>query len=122
MDHPAAIFLGCSLVFYVKSNRKQKYILCLIPIIFSLIQFKIGLSPFVYIIILLIFLDQTVIFYAGKNREIKRIFNHFNIMVDNLHRYEFAGIKLGKLAEGKYRKVNFKKFEKKLLLWLYFSI
>ena len=72
MDHPAAIFLGCLLVFYVKSNRKQKYILCLIPIILSLTQFKLGLSPFVYIIILLIFIDQTVIFYTKKNIEIEK--------------------------------------------------
>ena len=33
----------------------------------------------------------------GKNREIKQIFNKFNINVLRLHRYEFAGIKLGNL-------------------------
>ncbi len=80
MDHPAAIFLGCSLVFYVNSDRKRKDILCLIPILASLIQFKLGLSPFVYIIILLIFIDQTVIFYNGKNIEIK-IINYINYII-----------------------------------------
>ena len=39
----------------------------------------------------------------GKNREIKRIFDHFNIKVLSIHRYEFAGLKLGTLKEGKYR-------------------
>ena len=39
----------------------------------------------------------------GKNREIKRIFNNFNIKVLSIHRYEFAGFKLGHLKEGKFR-------------------
>jgi len=42
----------------------------------------------------------------GKNREIKKIFNYFNINVLKLHRFEFAGIRLGKLKEGKYRLIN----------------
>ena len=44
-----------------------------------------------------------VILTEGKNREIKRIFDFFKIKVLALHRYEFAGIKLGNLKEGKYR-------------------
>ena len=42
----------------------------------------------------------------GKNREIKRIFNYFDINVIKLHRYEFAGITLKKTSIGKYRKMN----------------
>ena len=42
----------------------------------------------------------------GKNREIKRIFNYFDINVIKLHRYEFAGITLKKTCIGKYRKMN----------------
>ena len=42
----------------------------------------------------------------GKNREIKRIFEYFNILVKYIHRYEFAGIKIGSLKEGKVRKIN----------------
>ena len=44
MDHPAAIFLGCALVFYVNSDRDQKCILCLLPIFISLVQFKLERS------------------------------------------------------------------------------
>jgi len=39
----------------------------------------------------------------GKNREIKRIFNNFNIKVLSIHRYEFAGFQLGNLKEGRFR-------------------
>ena len=50
-----------------------------------------------------------VILTEGKNREIKKIFNHFDNKVLNLHRYEFAGIKLNGLKEGKYKKIGKKK-------------
>ena len=39
----------------------------------------------------------------GKNREIKRIFNEFEIKVKSIHRYNFAGFKLGNLKNGAYR-------------------
>ena len=42
----------------------------------------------------------------GKNREIKKIFNNFNIKVLKLHRFEFAGIKLGSLKVGRYRTLH----------------
>jgi len=71
MDHPAAIFLGCALVFYLNSARNKKYILCLIPIFISVVQFKLGLSPFVYLVTLIIFIDQTFIFYMNNNIDIK---------------------------------------------------
>ena len=47
-----------------------------------------------------------VILTEGKNKEIKRIFSHYNINVLKLHRYEFANIQLGKLKEGKSRKLT----------------
>ncbi|MAV93601.1 MAG: pseudouridine synthase [Candidatus Marinimicrobia bacterium] len=50
-----------------------------------------------------------VILTEGKNREIKKIFNQFDNKVLNLHRYEFAGIKLNGLKEGKYKKISKKK-------------
>ena len=55
-----------------------------------------------------------VILREGKNREIKRIFKYFDTQVLNLHRYEFAGIKLSGLKEGKYRKIS-RKFLNKIL-------
>ncbi len=42
----------------------------------------------------------------GKNKEIKRIFKYFDIDVLQLHRYEFAGIQLDNLKEGKVRKLT----------------
>ena len=48
----------------------------------------------------------------GKNKEIKRIFNFYNIKVDKLHRYEFAGLSLGKLKSGEYKRISLKKFKK----------
>ena len=42
----------------------------------------------------------------GKNKEIKRIFKNYDIDVLRLHRYEFAGIQLGNLKEGKIRKLK----------------
>ena len=50
-----------------------------------------------------------MILTEGKNREIKKIFNQFDNKVLNLHRYEFAGIKLNGLKEGKYKKISKKK-------------
>ena len=47
----------------------------------------------------------------GKNREIKRIFGYYDISVNKLHRYEFAGIKLGNIKSGKYKRISFKQIE-----------
>ena len=47
-----------------------------------------------------------VILTEGKNREIKRIFNHFDIKVHRLHRHEFGGIGLRNIKEGKYKRIN----------------
>ena len=48
----------------------------------------------------------------GKNREIKRIFKHFNSKVISLHRYKFANIELKSLKIGDYRKLNKREFDK----------
>ena len=47
----------------------------------------------------------------GKNREIKKIFLHFESKVIALHRYRFANIELKSLKVGKYRKMNNKEFD-----------
>jgi len=47
----------------------------------------------------------------GKNREIKKIFLHFESKVIDLHRYKFANMELKSLKIGKYRKINTKEFE-----------
>jgi len=39
----------------------------------------------------------------GKNREIKRIFAHFDVQVTLIHRFEFANLQLGKIKDGKYK-------------------
>ena len=39
----------------------------------------------------------------GKNREIKRIFKHFDVKVTHIHRYEYASISLNNLKEGKVK-------------------
>ncbi len=47
-----------------------------------------------------------IVLTEGKNREIKRIFNYFDIRVLNLHRYEFAGLKMNGLKEGKFKIIS----------------
>tara|TARA_B100000029_G_scaffold482492_1_gene532597 strand:- start:2792 stop:3487 length:696 start_codon:yes stop_codon:yes gene_type:complete len=49
----------------------------------------------------------------GKNREIRRIFLRFNVKVNKLHRYQFAGIELDGIKPGEYRVL--KKEEMKFL-------
>ena len=51
----------------------------------------------------------------GKNREIKRIFSYFDSSVRKLHRYEFAGINLGNIKSGKYRRMSYNQFKKIVL-------
>ena len=53
-----------------------------------------------------------VVLTEGKNREIKRIFNFFDIKVLNLHRYEFSGLRMNELKEGKFRKISKKDFNR----------
>ena len=51
-----------------------------------------------------------VILKEGKNREIRRIFSYFDNKIKKIHRYEFAGIKLGNIKSGKYRRISYKNF------------
>ena len=44
--------------------------------------------------------------YEGKNREVKRIFKHFNLPLLRLHRRSFAGLTADHLSEGKYRRLS----------------
>lgn len=46
--------------------------------------------------------------FEGKNREIRRIFKHFDISVKKLHRYQFANIKLGNIKSGSYKRISYK--------------
>ena len=57
-----------------------------------------------------------VVLNEGKKREIKRIFSYFNSSIRKLHRYEFAGIKLGNIKSGKYRRMSYSQFKKVVLL------
>ena len=45
----------------------------------------------------------------GKNREIRKIFNHFGIMVNKLIRVQYGDYKLGNLAPGEIIQVDFPK-------------
>ena len=47
-----------------------------------------------------------VILREGKKREIKRIFRYFETRVIRLHRFEFAGIRVDDLPEGKWKKLT----------------
>ena len=47
-----------------------------------------------------------ILLTEGKNREIKRIFEHFDSKVISLHRYQFSNIQVGSLKSGNYRKLN----------------
>ena len=47
----------------------------------------------------------------GKNREIKKIFNHFESRVIKLHRYKFSNVDLKSLDIGAYRKLNKKEIK-----------
>ena len=42
----------------------------------------------------------------GKNREIRRIFEHFKSKVVSLHRYQFANVNIKSLKVGSYKKLN----------------
>ena len=44
--------------------------------------------------------------FEGKNREIKRIFAFYDNEVTSLHRYEFAGLRLNNVKEGKYKLIK----------------
>jgi 23S rRNA pseudouridine2605 synthase len=47
-----------------------------------------------------------VLLTEGKNREVKRIFQHFGLTVVRLHRLTFAGLSADTLQPGKYRRLS----------------
>jgi 23S rRNA pseudouridine2605 synthase len=47
-----------------------------------------------------------LILSEGKNREIRKLFNHVNIKIKRLHRVRIGNIHLGTLATGAYRKLS----------------
>ncbi len=47
-----------------------------------------------------------VVLTEGKNREIKRIFRHYELPLLRLHRASFAGLEVDHLAPGKYRRLR----------------
>ncbi|MBI45756.1 MAG: hypothetical protein CMG66_06310 [Candidatus Marinimicrobia bacterium] len=53
-----------------------------------------------------------IILTEGKNREIRRIFSYLSNKLKKIHRYEFAGIKLGNIKSGKYKKISYREFNK----------
>ena len=55
-----------------------------------------------------------IILHEGKNREIRRVFDYFQSPVIELVRISFANIKLGNLAEGKFKKLSNDQIKKKL--------
>ena len=73
MDKAVGIFFGGAIVFYLNSERKYKDILLLIPVMFCLVQFKLGLMPFVIAVVTLIFIDQSLICIINRNSS-----NHLN--------------------------------------------
>jgi len=67
MDKAVGIYFGAAIVFYLNSKRKYKDILLLIPVMFCLIQFKLGVIPFVMLVVTLIFIDQSLICFINRN-------------------------------------------------------
>ncbi|MFC1619034.1 pseudouridine synthase [Candidatus Neomarinimicrobiota bacterium] len=47
-----------------------------------------------------------VLLTEGKNREVKRIFQHYGLSVVRLHRVTFAGLSADTLQPGKYRRLS----------------
>jgi pseudouridine synthase len=47
-----------------------------------------------------------IILTEGKKRQIREMFNYFNLKVTDLKRTDFAGINLGNLKEGEWTNLN----------------
>lgn len=52
------------------------------------------------------FVELTI--HEGKNHEVKKMFEHFNLDVLKLKRVMYGSLRLGSLASGKYRKLSTK--------------
>ncbi len=50
--------------------------------------------------------DVEISISQGKNRQVRRMFEHFGYFVNKLHRSGYGGLKLGNLREGEFRKMT----------------
>ena len=55
------------------------------------------------------FVELTI--HEGKNHEVKKMFEHFNLDVLKLKRVAYGSLRLGSLASGKYRKLSTKEIK-----------
>ena len=51
-----------------------------------------------------------IVLIEGKNREIRRVFSHFHLHAERIHRVRMGPILLGGLVEGKYRPISPEEF------------
>lgn len=52
------------------------------------------------------FTEVVISISQGKNRQVRRMFEHFGYFVNKLHRSGYGGLKLGNLREGEFRKMT----------------
>jgi 23S rRNA pseudouridine2605 synthase len=52
------------------------------------------------------FTEVVVSISQGKNRQVRRMFEHFGYFVNKLHRSGYGALKLGNLREGEFRKMT----------------
>lgn len=52
------------------------------------------------------FTDVVISISQGKNRQVRRMFEHFGYFVNKLHRSSYGALKLGNLREGEFRKMT----------------
>ncbi len=50
--------------------------------------------------------DLYISIYEGRNRQVRNMFEHYGYFVRELERTEYAGLKLGELKEGEWRKLT----------------
>ena len=50
--------------------------------------------------------DFSITLHEGKNRQIRRMFAHFELPVQKLHRYAIGPIKIDSLNHGEYRSLS----------------
>lgn len=50
--------------------------------------------------------DLYISIYEGRNRQVRNMFEHYGYFVRELERIEYAGLKLGSMKEGEWRKLT----------------